>query len=63
MEFFTDEVMRGLLSESLETAELGAEGSTDIGTGPGSPKGNYIYRVSIGRLAEIPAATKAGYAS
>ncbi|MFM1796169.1 MAG: hypothetical protein RLZZ340_846, partial [Actinomycetota bacterium] len=36
MEFFTDEVMRGLLANSLETAALGAEGFYDVGTGPGS---------------------------
>lgn len=34
MEFFTDEVMRGLLASSLETARLGPDGFTDIGTGP-----------------------------
>ncbi len=33
MEFFTDEVMRGLLGQSLETAALGADGFTDVGTG------------------------------
>ena len=36
MEFFTDDVMRGLLADSLETAALGADGFTDVGTGPGS---------------------------
>ena len=35
MEFFTDEVIRGLLANSLETAALGADGFTDVGTGPG----------------------------
>ena len=47
MEYFTDEVMRGLLSKSLETAELGAEGFTDIGTGPGSPEGKYVDWLTI----------------
>src|SRR5690242_14945540 len=36
MEFFTDDVMRRLLANSLETAQLGPDGFTDIGTGPGS---------------------------
>ena len=44
MEFFTDEVMRGLLESSLETAELGADGFRDVGAGPGSPRG--LYRLA-----------------
>jgi carbonic anhydrase len=47
MEFFTDEVMRGLLANSLETAALGADGFTDVGTGPGSAEGNYIDWLTI----------------
>lgn len=47
MEFFTDEVMRGLLASSLETAALGAGGFTDVGTGPGSAEGNYIDWLTI----------------
>src|SRR6266852_2988993 len=35
MEFFTDELMRDLLAQSLETAELGADGFHDVGAGPG----------------------------
>jgi carbonic anhydrase len=42
MQFFTDEVMRGLLASSLETAALGAEGFHDVGAGPGSAEGQYI---------------------
>jgi len=42
MEFFTNDVMSGLLQSSLETAALGADGFTDIGKGPGSPEGKYI---------------------
>src|SRR5450432_4201785 len=42
MEFFTDEVMRGLLANSLETAALDAKGFHDIGQGPGSTEGDYI---------------------
>jgi carbonic anhydrase len=47
MEFFTDEVMRGLLANSLETAALGADGFTDVGTGPGSNEANYIDWLTI----------------
>lgn len=47
MEFFTDEVMRGLLASSLETAALGADGFTDVGTGPGSSEGQYIDWLTI----------------
>src|SRR5579859_7416738 len=36
MEFFTNEVIRGLLSSSLETAQLGPNGFRDVGAGPGS---------------------------
>jgi carbonic anhydrase len=47
MEFFTDAVMRGLLANSLETAALGPDGFTDIGTGPGSAEGTYIDWLTI----------------
>lgn len=47
MEFFTDDVMRGLLANSLETAALGADGFTDVGTGPGSAEGKYIDWLTI----------------
>jgi carbonic anhydrase len=47
MEFFTDDVMRGLLANSLETAALGADGFTDVGTGPGSQEANYIDWLTI----------------
>ncbi len=47
MEFFTDDVMRGLLANSLETAALGANGFTDVGTGPGSNEANYIDWLTI----------------
>lgn len=47
MEFFTDQVMRGLLAKSLETAALGAEGFYDVGTGPGSDEGAYIDWLTI----------------
>jgi carbonic anhydrase len=47
MEFFTDEVMRSLLANSLETAALGADGFSDVGKGPGSSEGNYIDWLTI----------------
>ena len=47
MEFFTDDVMRDLLASSLETAELGADGFHDVGTGPGSSEANYIDWLTI----------------
>jgi carbonic anhydrase len=47
MEFFTDEVIRGLLSNSLETAALTPEGFKEVGTGPGSSEGNYIDWLTI----------------
>jgi carbonic anhydrase len=47
MEFFTDEVMRGLLASSLETAALGDEGFYDVGAGPGSAEADYIDWLTI----------------
>ena len=41
MELFTDEIMRDLLANSLETATVDAEGWKDVGAGPGSTAGNY----------------------
>jgi carbonic anhydrase len=47
MEFFTDDVIRGLLASSLETAALGPQGFHDVGTGPGSSEGAYIDWLAI----------------
>ncbi len=47
MEFFTNDVMRGLLNSSLETAELTANGFKDVGKGPGSREGDYIEWLAI----------------
>jgi carbonic anhydrase len=47
MEFFTDEVMRGLLAQSLETAALGDTGFYDVGQGPGSAEAAYIDWLTI----------------
>ncbi|CAB4946913.1 MAG: carbonic anhydrase [Actinobacteria bacterium] len=52
MEFFTDDVMRGLLANSLETAALGADGFTDVGTGPGSPEAQHISWLTIADQAQ-----------
>jgi carbonic anhydrase len=46
-EFFTNDVMSGLLASSLETAALGPEGFTDVGAGPGSSEGRYINWLTI----------------
>jgi carbonic anhydrase len=47
MEFFTNEVMRGLLANSLETAQLTDKGFQDVGKGPGSNAGEYIEWLTI----------------
>ena len=47
MEFFTDEVIRGLLAQSLETAALGPNGFYDVGRGPGSTEAAYIDWLTI----------------
>jgi carbonic anhydrase len=47
MEFFSNEVMRGLLASSLETAELTPSGFRDVGRGPGSSAGEYIEWLTI----------------
>lgn len=47
MEFFSDDVMRGRLENSLGTAALGPEGFYDVGTGPGSKEGAYIDWLTI----------------
>jgi carbonic anhydrase len=47
MEFFSDELMRELLGQSLDTAELGADGFHDVGKGPGSSEAAYIDWLTI----------------
>ncbi len=49
---FTDEIMRDLLSRSLETATVDAEGWHDVGRGPGSDEGAYINWLTIRDLAQ-----------
>jgi len=52
MEFFTDQVIRDLLANSLETAELGPDGFTDVGSGPGSAEAKYIDWLTISDNAQ-----------
>jgi carbonic anhydrase len=47
MLFFNNDVIRGLLASSLETAELTPQGFRDIGKGPGSRAGEYIEWLTI----------------
>lgn len=47
MEFFTNDVISGLLENSLETAALDENGFHDVGTTPGSPEGKYINWLTI----------------
>jgi carbonic anhydrase len=47
MEFFDDSVIRGLLANSLETAELTESGFHDVGDGPGSTEGDFVDWLTI----------------
>jgi carbonic anhydrase len=47
MELFTNEIMTDLLSSSLDTATIDANGWRDVGQGPGSPEGRYINWLTI----------------
>jgi len=47
MELFTDDVMRGLLASSLETAEIRDGAFVDVGAGPGSTEARYIDWLTI----------------
>ena len=47
METFTNEIMRGLLASSLETAIIDQRGWRDTGKGPGSSEGRYIDWLTI----------------
>jgi carbonic anhydrase len=47
METFTDEIMRGLLASSLETATIDKGRWRDTGKGPGSSEGRYIDWLTI----------------
>ncbi|MFD0987487.1 beta-class carbonic anhydrase [Methyloligella solikamskensis] len=52
METFTDDIMRGLLKQSLDTAEIGPDGWKDVGQGPGSAEGDFIDWLTIADQAE-----------
>src|SRR5689334_20614280 len=47
MQFFTNDVIRGLLASSLETADLTPQGFRDVGKGPGSRAGEYIEWLTV----------------
>jgi carbonic anhydrase len=47
MEFFTNDLMRALLANSLETAALTDKGFQDVGKGPGSRAGEFIEWLTI----------------
>ena len=47
MEFFSDDLMEGLCGQSLETAALGPDGFTDVGSGGGSLEAKYIDWLTI----------------
>jgi carbonic anhydrase len=47
MQAFTDEVMRDLLSRSLETATFDGKRWRDTGKGPGSPEGEFVNWLTI----------------
>jgi carbonic anhydrase len=47
MLFFTNDVIRGLLANSLETAQLTSAGFKDVGKGPGSRAGEFIEWLTV----------------
>lgn len=52
METFSDEIMRGLLANSLETATVDESGWHDTGKGPGSREGDYVDWLTISDQAK-----------
>ncbi len=52
METFSDDIMRGLLAKSLETAALTDQGWRDQGRGPGSTDAEFIDWLTIRDQAE-----------
>ena len=52
MELFTNDVIRGLLKSSLETATIDANGWHDVGKGPGSTEGDFINFLTIDNLEQ-----------
>ena len=51
MELFTDDIIRDLLAQSLETAVVDASGWHDVGQGPGSHEGGFVDWLTIRDLA------------
>jgi carbonic anhydrase len=52
MEFFTNEIMRGLLASSLQPASLVDGAWKDAGTGPGSREGAFIEWLTVADQAQ-----------
>src|SRR5450755_4691477 len=52
MELFTDEIIRGLLASSLETASHDGKGWKDTGLGPGSTQADFIDWLTIANQAK-----------
>ncbi|MBF2047094.1 MAG: carbonic anhydrase [Elainella sp. C42_A2020_010] len=52
MQLFTDEIIRGLLSSSLETAMIDESGWRDVGQGSGSSEAEFIDWLTFRDLAE-----------
>jgi carbonic anhydrase len=52
METFTNEIIRNLLANSLETAKFDGENWQDVGKGPGSRAGEYIEFLTISNLEQ-----------
>ncbi|QJB43012.1 beta-class carbonic anhydrase [Dolichospermum flos-aquae] len=52
METFTDQIIRNLLANSLQTAQLNETGWHDIGSGGGSNEAEFIEWLTIGDLSQ-----------
>jgi carbonic anhydrase len=52
MQLFTDEIIRNLLSSSLETAVINQDGWKDVGAGPGSDEGQFVDWLTFKDLSE-----------
>jgi carbonic anhydrase len=51
MQYFTDDIIRDLLSQSLETATVDEKGWHDVGQGPGSDEARFVSFLTIKDLA------------
>lgn len=51
MQLFTDEIIGGLLEQSLETATIDAQGWHEHGHGPGSVRGRFVKWLTFSDLA------------